>query len=508
VFEPWWLLAHGFQVALTGPNILAVTVGVLVGTLTGVLPGIGPTGAMALLLPLSFGLDATTGIIMVAGVYYGAMYGGSITSILVNIPGEAASVVTCLDGYQMARQGRAGAALTISAVGSFVAGTVGLVALTLFAPPLARAALAFGPPEFFAIGVLGLIILSNLTGRPFLESALMLLLGLALGTIGTDVLTSAIRFTMGIDELQRGLDFPILAMGLFGLAEVFGVLTQPEEKVDTLRVGWAQMYPTRDEMRRSVGPVGRGTVLGFLIGLIPGPAVVISSFLSYRLERWWSKRSAEFGRGAVEGVAGPESANNSATCGAMVPMLALGLAFSPATALLLSVLMVHGIAPGPVLMKQHPDLIWGFMASMYVGNFFLLVLNLPLVGLFTSVLKVPTKILMPIITVITLTGAYALNNSVFDLVMVVVFGLFGFLLRKWGFDGTPLAVGLVIGPTVEEGLRQGLTITDGSLVSFIQRPVCGALLAAGGVILLAAFAMHLVRRRASHRPPQADGSAA
>ena len=415
---------QGFAVSLTGPNLLACTIGVVVGTLTGVLPGIGVTGTMALLLPISFGMDLTTALIMFAGIYYGAMYGGSTTSILVNLPGEAASVVTALDGYQMAKKGRAGAALTVSAIGSFVAGTLSLVALTFFAPLLAKAALKFGPPEYFAIALFGLVILTNLTGKNPLKSLLMVLVGIMLSTIGMDALTGARRFTFNIPDLMGGIEFGVLAMAVFGINELFTILVEPNEPIKVGKISLRELYPNKEEIKRSIGPIFRGSFLGFLIGLMPGPAGTLSSFGSYSLEKKWSKHPERFGHGAIEGVAGPESANNAASTAAMIPLLSLGLAFAPPAALLLTGFIVHGVQPGPTLITSHPNVFWGLVASMYIGNVILVVLNLPFVGVFASLLKTPARILMPIVMIITFTGAYATNNSLFDLALLLVFGLF------------------------------------------------------------------------------------
>ena len=470
-------LMQGFAVSLTGPNLLACTIGVVVGTLTGVLPGIGVTGTMALLLPISFGMDLTTALIMFAGIYYGAMYGGSTTSILVNLPGEAASVVTALDGYQMAKKGRAGAALTVSAIGSFVAGTLSLVALTFFAPLLAKAALKFGPPEYFAIALFGLVILTNLTGKNPLKSLLMVLVGIMLSTIGMDALTGARRFTFNIPDLMGGIEFGVLAMAVFGINELFTILVEPNEPIKVGKISLRELYPNKEEIKRSIGPIFRGSFLGFLIGLMPGPAGTLSSFGSYSLEKKWSKHPERFGHGAIEGVAGPESANNAASTAAMIPLLSLGLAFAPPAALLLTGFIVHGVQPGPTLITSHPNVFWGLVASMYIGNVILVVLNLPFVGVFASLLKTPARILMPIVMIITFTGAYATNNSLFDLALLLVFGLFAYFASKYGYSMAPLAVGLVLGSTIEKGMIQGMIICKGSFLELMKRPLAGTILA-------------------------------
>ena len=474
---------QGFAVSLTGPNLLACTIGVVVGTLTGVLPGIGVTGTMALLLPISFGMDLTTALIMFAGIYYGAMYGGSTTSILVNLPGEAASVVTALDGYQMAKKGRAGAALTVSAIGSFVAGTLSLVALTFFAPLLAKAALKFGPPEYFAIALFGLVILTNLTGKNPLKSLLMVLVGIMLSTIGMDALTGARRFTFNIPDLMGGIEFGVLAMAVFGINELFTILVEPNEPIKVGKISLRELYPNKEEIKRSIGPIFRGSFLGFLIGLMPGPAGTLSSFGSYSLEKKLSKHPERFGHGAIEGVAGPESANNAASTAAMIPLLSLGLAFAPPAALLLTGFVVHGVQPGPTLITSHPNVFWGLVASMYIGNVILVVLNLPFVGVFASLLKTPARILMPIVMIITFTGAYATNNSLFDLALLLVFGLFAYFASKYGYSMAPLAVGLVLGSTIEKGMIQGMIICKGSFLELMKRPLAGTILALAALLV-------------------------
>ena len=474
---------QGFAVSLTGPNLLACTIGVVVGTLTGVLPGIGVTGTMALLLPISFGMDLTTALIMFAGIYYGAMYGGSTTSILVNLPGEAASVVTALDGYQMAKKGRAGAALTVSAIGSFVAGTLSLVALTFFAPLLAKAALKFGPPEYFAIALFGLVILTNLTGKNPLKSLLMVLVGIMLSTIGMDALTGARRFTFNIPDLMGGIEFGVLAMAVFGINELFTILVEPNEPIKVGKISLRELYPNKEEIKRSIGPIFRGSFLGFLIGLMPGPAGTLSSFGSYSLEKKLSKHPERFGHGAIEGVAGPESANNAASTAAMIPLLSLGLAFAPPAALLLTGFIVHGVQPGPTLITSHPNVFWGLVASMYIGNVILVVLNLPFVGVFASLLKTPARILMPIVMIITFTGAYATNNSLFDLALLLVFGLFAYFASKYGYSMAPLAVGLVLGSTIEKGMIHGMIICKGSFLELMKRPLAGTILALAALLV-------------------------
>ena len=477
-------LMQGFATALSLQNLLACFFGALIGTVVGVLPGIGPVGAMSLLLPFSFGLDAGTSLILLAGIFYGAMYGGSTTSILINVPGEAASVVTCLDGYQMAKNGRAGAALAVVAIGSFVAGTMGIVLLMLFAPPLGQAALAFGPPEYFGIALIGMLLLSNLTGDSFLRAFLVFSLGMMISTIGIDALTGFNRLSFGMLELTRGVEFLPVAMGLFGLAEVFDIALQPYKVGEAIKVKFRDLYPSREELKRAIWPIVRGTFVGFPIGLIPGPAAIMSSLVSYRLERGVSRHPEEFGKGAIEGVAGPESANNAAAAGTMVPLLALGIPFAPATAVLLGGLMIHGVAPGPTFMTSHASLFWLVIASMYIGNVMLLVFNLPMVGLFASLTKVPPRILVPIVTTLMLLGAYSVNNSAFDMWMLLFFGALGFIFKCVNFSSTPLLVGMVLGPVFEKGLRQSLILADGELSFFLKRPISGTMMVIAGLIVV------------------------
>jgi putative tricarboxylic transport membrane protein len=478
------MLLHGFSISIMPTNLLACTIGVLLGTLVGVLPGIDTISAIALLLPFSYNMDSTSALIMFAGIYYGSKYGGSTTSILMNVPGEAASVVTCLDGYAMAQRGRGGAALTVSAVGSFIAGTIGVIGLTLFAPPLAQSALAFGPPEYFALALVGLIVLTKLTGTSTLKSILMVTIGIILGTVGLDSMSGISRFTFGIDELDRGFDLSLLAMGIFGIGEILTVMTESNKASSVPALRFRDLYPTREESRRSIVPIFRGGIVGFLIGLLPGPSGTTSSFISYAVEKYCSKNPAEFGQGAIEGVAGPESANNSANSATMIPLLTLGLPFCGGTAILLSGFMIHGIIPGPALITQQPDLFWGLIASMYVGNILLLIINLPLIGIFVQLLKTPIHILMPLVAVLTLTGAYTINNSVLDLMWIVFFGIMGFFLRRTGFEPAPLIIGIVVGPELEQGLVQSLIICNGSFTELFTRPIAGTILAVGTAFIL------------------------
>jgi putative tricarboxylic transport membrane protein len=417
-------------------------------------------------------MDATGAMILFAGIYYGAMYGGSTTSILLNIPGEAASVVTCIDGYKMAQKGRAGAALAVSAVGSFIAGTISILGLMVAALFLSDIALRFGPPEFFAIGVCGLILLMRLSGGSILKAFIMILVGMALSTVGVDFLTGIERFTCGIQDLGQGIEFLPVAMGLFGIAEVLITAEQKEFSRPVRNVKLRELLPTRREWKRSIPHMFRGSFLGFIIGLVPGPSPVIATFVSYISEKRISKNPEEFGHGAIEGVAGPEAANNAAVGGAYVPLFALGIPFTPAMAMVLGALMLHGLTPGPNLIKDKPDLFWAVIASMYIGNFMLVILNLPLVNLFVSILKVPKNILLPVIVLICLIGVYTVNASPLDLLVLAVFGFIGYALRGVGFQPAPLILAMVIGPMLETSLRQSLNITGGNMGAVIFRPIC------------------------------------
>jgi len=487
-------LALGFGVALSPGVLLYAFVGCVVGTLVGVLPGVGPLAGISLLLPATFGLDATKAIVMLAGIYYGAMYGGSTTSILMRIPGEAASVMTCIDGYAMARKGRAGPALAIAAVGSYVAGTASVVALMLLAPPLAAFALRFGPPEYFALLLLGLLVLAYMSAGSMLKALAMAALGLLLGMIGIDQMTGYFRFVYGVVELGDGIGVVPAAVGLFGLAEILataGQATPPAVIKPRLR----ELLPSRAEWRQAALPIGRGTVLGFVIGVIPGSAHIISSFVSYAVERKLSKRPQEFGEGAVAGVAGPESANNAATSGAFVPMLALGVPSGPIPAVMLGAMMVHGVSPGPLLIKNQPELFWGFVASMYVGNLVLLVLNLPLVGLFVNLLRVPYAVLYPSILVFCVLGVYAVNGSLIDVWIMLIMGMLGYVLRKLSFETAPIVLGVVLAPMIELSLRQSLAMSDGDYTIFLTRPITTTLLAVGAVLVILSLRPLLTRTR-------------
>jgi putative tricarboxylic transport membrane protein len=498
-------LLHGFGVALQPGNLWYAFLGCLVGTLVGVMPGIGPLTGISILLPVTFGLNATQAVIMLAGIYYGSQYGGSTTSILMRIPGEAASVMTCIDGYAMARKGRAGAALCIAAVGSWIAGTIGVIVLTIVAPPLATLAVRFGPPEYTALLVLGLIFLAYMSSSSLVRTLLMACIGLLLGMIGIDNMTGHFRYSFDLAELGDGIGIVPVAVGLFGLGEI---LSTPSKSVtgQVIAPKLRELLPSRKEWSDAALPIARGTVLGFLIGIIPGSAHIISSFLSYALEKRVSRHPEEFGKGAVAGVAGPESANNAASTGAFVPMLALGIPTSPITAVLIGALMLHGVSVGPTLVSDHRDVFWGFVASMYVGNLMLLALNVPLVGMFVSVLRIPYAYLYPLIIMFCIIGVYEVNNSIIDVWIMLIMGVLGYALRKFGFDPAPLVLGLVIAPIFEQSMRQSLIMSNGNYLIFLERPIA-LLLIAVSVALLLLSAISFVLRRKDWRGRLAEAEA-
>ena len=475
--EGFGLLYNGFVNSLTMVNLFACFIGALVGTIVGVLPGLGPTATMALMLPFTLSYGPTTGLIMMTGVWYGAMYGGSTTSILVNIPGEAASVVTCLDGYQMCKKGRAGAALALVAAGSFVAGTLGILGLQFFAPFLGNAALSFGPPEFLSFMILAFVLLSNLSGDAPLKGALMIAFGLFLSSIGINPMDSYPRFTFGSDTLMQGIDFLPIAMGLFGISEILTIALETYVKPEVNKIRLKDLYPDREEARRSIAPTLRGSILGFFVGLLPGPCTVISTFVSYSLEKRISKTPERFGQGAVEGVVAPESANNSAVMGSMIPLLTLGIPFAAPSAIMLAGLRMHNVEPGPMLFTNNPDVFWTFIAAMYLGNIMLLILNLPLVGLFGKVAVIRPQVLMPVISLICLVGVYSVRNSFFDVWVMIVAGIVGFFLRKWKYPIAPFIIGVVLGPTTENSLRQTLMTFKGDLSLIVNRRLSVTLLA-------------------------------
>jgi putative tricarboxylic transport membrane protein len=479
----------GFSVALDPTNLLFCFIGTLFGTLVGVLPGLGPVGAISLLLPLTFKLAPVTGIIMLAGVFYGAMYGGSTTSILVNIPGEAASIVTCIDGYKMARQGRAGPALGIAAFGSFIAGTIGIVGIMFFAPFLGKKALSFGGPEYFALTFLGLTLVSYLARGSKINALIMAVLGLLAGTVGADPVSGEQRFSHGSFTLLDGLGIVPVAMGMFGIAEVLeNIESGAVFDREIFKAKVKGLLPSFKDWKISFAPIMRGSILGFFVGILPGPGPVIAAFSSYAAEKKLSRHPEKFGNGAIEGVAGPEAANNSATAGAFIPMLSLGIPGNVVMALIMGALMIHGIQPGPLFISKYPDLFWGVIASMYLGNVMLIALNLPLIGIWVRILKIPYAILFPLIFLFCLIGVYTLNSNVIEIFIMLVFGVLGFIMRKSGFEGAPFLLALVLGPIMESSFRQSLLISHGNLGVFISHPIAAVLLILG----LACLASQLI----------------
>jgi putative tricarboxylic transport membrane protein len=487
-------LALGFAVALQPVNLLYCFAGVFIGTLIGVLPGIGPVGAMSLLLPVTFKATPEAAIIMLAGIYYGSMYGGSTTSILVNIPGEAASVVTCLDGYQMARKGRAGPALGMCAFGSFIGGTVGLIGLILLAPPLSKFALAFGPPEYFSLMVLGLTILVYLAHGSMAKALIMAGFGMVLGLIGLDSITGQPRLTFDRLELVDGVGLAPIVMGLFGVGEVL-INVEQQLRRDVFQTRIKNLLPGVRDWLDSALPMARGSVIGFLLGILPGGGAVISSFLSYAVEKRLAREPERFGQGAIEGVAGPETANNAATSGAFIPLMTLGVPPNVIMAMLLGAFMVHGVTPGPLMMTTNPALFWGVIASMYIGNIMLLVLNLPLIGMWVQVLKVPYRILFPLILLFCVIGVYSIGNSVFDIYVMIAFGLIGYLMKKFGYEGAPLVLAFVLGPLLENNLRKSLILSQGDFSIFLLRPISAACLLLALFLLLSPLLPTLRKRR-------------
>ncbi len=477
-------LALGIETAFTLQNLMWCFLGVLLGTLIGVLPGIGPLATIAILLPITYKMaDPSTALIMLAGIYYGSQYGGSTTAILVNLPGESASVVTTLDGYQMARRGKAGLALATAALGSFFAGTVATFLIAAFAPPLAEVAFKFGPAEYFSLMVMGLIAAVVLAHGSFIKALAMVLLGLLLGLIGTDVNSGAARFTFGIPELIDGIDFAVIAMGLFGFSEIIYNLKAQEAR-ELLKEKVTDLVPSKADVKRAAPAVLRGTALGSLLGILPGGGGILSSFASYAIEKKISKHPEEFGKGAIEGVAGPESANNAGAQTSFIPMLTLGIPTTPVMALMIAAMMIHNIQPGPQVMTSNPSLFWGLIVSMWVGNFFLVILNLPLIGMWIKLLQVPYRLLYPAILLFCCIGAYSLNNNVWDVVMIIPFAILGYYFKKWKCEPAPLLLGFILGEMMEEYLRRALTLSRGDWGVLFDRPLSATLLAITALLIL------------------------
>ncbi len=471
-------ILNGFTVCLQPINLWYTFVGVFIGTIIGVLPGIGASAGIALLIPVTYGMDPTSALIMMCDIYYGTKYGGSTTAILIRTPGEAASVMTSLDGYAMAQKGRAGAALAVSAIGSFIAGTIGVVALTLFALPLASMALKFGPAEYFCLMLFAMTAVSSLTGKSPAKGMLATILGLMIATIGIDLQSGQPRYTMGIPEFQDGVGFIVVVVGLFAMAEVFRGLEEVHKGTapEMIKIS-GKLWLTKEEWQRSIGPIWRGGVIGFVIGVLPGAGGTIASIMSYTTEKRLSKHPEEFGKGAIEGVAGPEAANNSDTAGAMVPLLTLGVPGGGATAVLMGAFIMYGIQPGPLLFEKRPDLVWGLVGSMYIGNIMLLILNLPLIGLFVRLLYIPSAILYPLIVAISVIGTYAINGSMLDLYMILGFGIVGYVFDKVDIPVAPLVLSLVLGGIMEQSFRQAMTISGADPAIFVKSGISMTLIA-------------------------------
>ncbi|MDZ5442596.1 tripartite tricarboxylate transporter permease [Micromonospora sp. 4G57] len=493
----------GFGVVLEPTNLLYCLIGVVIGMLIGVLPGLGPAATIAILLPVTFGIEPVTAIIMLAGIFYGAQYGGTITSVLLRLPGEASSVVTVFDGHALARQGRAGTALGIAAVGSFIGGTVSIIALTLVAPVVASFALDFGPPEYTALALLGILLVATVSSGGRLKAVVAACIGLLLATVGRDSFTGAERFTFDNLSLADGLDFVPIAMGLFGLGEILYNLEERHRAVQAPTMV-ANVWPSRADLREASGAIGRGSVLGFVLGILPGGGATLSSLAAYALEKRRSKNPERFGKGAIEGVAAPETANNAAATSSFIPLLTLGIPANATMAVIFGALLIQGVSPGPQLVSQEPELFWGVVNSMYIGNILLLIMSIPLVGLFVKILRVRATILAPVTVLITLVGVYTVNNDVFDIVLVIVFGALGYLMKKFGFDPGPLVLAFVLGSLLEDSLRRSLLIFDGDATGFFTRPIAGTLLVVFLLVaLLPPIRAALTSRRATSHPDTA-----
>jgi TctA family transporter len=487
-------LSLGFGVALSFTNLLYCFIGVLLGTLIGVLPGIGPVATIAMLLPVTFTLPPVSALIMLAGIYYGAQYGGSTTAILVNLPGESSSVITALDGYQMARKGRAGPALGVAALGSFFAGTVATFIIALFAPPLAEVALKFGPTEYFSLMVLGLVAATVLAHGSLIKAIAMVILGLLLGLVGTDVNSGVARFNFGMSELSDGINFVVVAMGMFGFAEIIANLEHREKReVFTARI--EGLLPTAQDIKDCLPAVLRGTALGSALGILPGGGALLASFAAYTLEKKVSKNKANFGKGAIQGVAAPESANNAGAQTSFIPLLTLGIPSNPVMALMIGAMMIQGIAPGPQVMTERPQLFWGMIASMWVGNLLLVILNLPLIGLWVRLLAVPYRILYPAILLFCCIGVYSVNNQTFDIILTCLFGVLGYVCVKLACEPAPLILGFILGPMMEENLRRAMLLSRGDPSVFVTKPISAVLLGIAVVLLLIVVAPTVRQKR-------------
>ncbi|MGH3876816.1 MAG: tripartite tricarboxylate transporter permease [Actinophytocola sp.] len=487
----------GFGVVLEPANLLYCLIGVVVGMLIGVLPGLGPAATIAILLPLTFGIEPVTAIIMLAGIFYGAQYGGTITSVLLRLPGEASSVVTVFDGHALAKQGKAGTALGIAAIGSFIGGTVSIVAMSLVAPLVAAFALDFGPPEYTALALLGILLVATISGGNRIKAVIAACVGLLLATVGRDGFTAAERFTFDNLSLADGLDFVPIAMGLFGLGEILYNLEE-RHRATQAPAHVANVWPSRKDLRQSAGAIGRGSVLGFVLGILPGGGATLSSLAAYAVEKRRAKHPERFGKGAIEGVAAPETANNAAATSSFIPLLTLGIPANATMAVIFGALLILDVSPGPQLVTENPDLFWGVVNSMYLGNILLLIMSIPLVGLFVKILRVRPTVLAPITVLITLVGVYTVNNSVFDIVLVIVFGALGYLMKKLGFEPGPLVLAFVLGSLLEDSLRRSLLLFDGDPTGFLTRPISGVLLAVFLAVALLPPIRAAIRRTRTH----------
>ncbi len=480
----WDNILLGFATALTVENLMYCFIGVFLGTFIGVLPGLGSLAAISMLLPMSFYLEPTTALILLAGIYYGGEYGGSIASILLNLPGTPSAAVTCLDGNPMAKQGRAGVALFVTAIASFVGGSVGVIALMGFGPSIAQVGLSFGPADYFALMLLGLVAAVTVGGGSLVKGLIMVVLGLLLGTVGTDVTSGAFRYTFGFLELRDGVSLVAIAMGLFGIAEVVSSVREAGTRKITEKVTMRSMMPTRADMRQTVAPMARGSSIGGFLGALPGAGTVIAAFLAYATEIRVAKDKTRFGKGAIEGVAAPESANNAAAQTAFIPTLTIGIPGSATMSIMLGALMIHGITPGPLLVSDHPTIFWGLIASFWIGNLFLLVLNIPLIGLWVKVLQFPYKYIYPVVIALICIGVFSMRTSVFDVGLVVIFGGLGYLLQRTGYSAAPLILGFVLGPMLEENLRRAMLMARGDAMRMVSDPLTGSILGLSALLLV------------------------
>ena len=493
-------ILDGFSVVLEPANLLYCLVGVIIGMLIGVLPGLGPGATIAILLPITYGIEPVSAIIMLAGIFYGAQYGGTITSVLLRLPGEASSVVTVFDGFALAKKGKAGTALGIAAIGSFIGGTVSIIGLTIFAPIVAGFALDFGPPEYAALGVLGVLLVATVGNGHKLKAIIAACIGLLIATVGRDTFTGAERFTFSSLNLADGIDFVPIAMGLFGLGEILYNLEERHNKVHS-PAEVANVWPSREDLGQAKGAIGRGSVIGFVLGVLPGGGATLSSLVAYAVEKRRARQPERFGRGAVEGVAAPETANNAAATSSFIPLLTLGIPANATMALMFGALLIQGVQPGPQLVTEHPDLFWGVINSMYIGNILLLIMSIPMVGVFVKILRVRPGILAPITVLITMLGVYTVNNQVFDIFLVIVFGVLGYLMKKLGFEPGPMVLAFVLGTLIESSARQSLLIFGGDATGFFTRPISGTVLALALLVIALPLLQKAYARRHAGRGP-------